>query len=95
MSTSKKIPPPSTKVLLNAFVLSVKLAKRIDNDFYRDSFNGLIKICKDEDGDRVIYKSEEENTSSIVNSFETDGCYLIETQHTIYILNKDNTQVEE
>ena len=43
MSTSKKIPPPSTKVLLNAFVLSVKLAKRIDNDFYRDSFNGLIK----------------------------------------------------
>ena len=89
-----KIPAPPYNVLRNAFVISTRLVKPIDTYFYLDSLKGLVRIMKNDDDERVIFKSEEENTSGIVDTFECEGYYLIVTQHTIYLLSKEHTIVE-
>ena len=77
---------PSEKTLNQAFKLALKIGKQIDPYFYIDSCNANVKIVSYE-GDKILYKSNEEHTSPIKNTYKVDNEYLVVTENTIYILS--------
>jgi hypothetical protein len=79
---------PHEKVHTQAMKLCIKLFKAIDYYFYQASFRGEVEIIVYE-GDKIIFKSEEEHTSPILNIYGSENCYLIVTENTIYILHKN------
>ena len=58
---------PTDKTLQQATKLSLKTKKPICFYFYIDSLKGKISIVNDGD-DRIIFKSEDEHTSPIINT---------------------------
>ena len=79
---------PTEKTLLQATKLSLKTKKPICFYFYIDSLKGKISIVTDGE-DRIIFKSDEEHTSPILNTYKSDTSYIVVTENTIYILSAD------
>lgn len=79
---------PSDKTLQQACKLSLKTKKPICFYFYIDSLKGKISIVNDGE-DRIIFKSEDEHTSPIINTYKSDSCYIVVTENTIYILSAE------
>ena len=84
---------PSDKTLSQAFKLALKIGKQIDCYFYLDSCAGNVKIVTYE-GDKILYKNNEEHTSPIKNTYNVENEYLVVTENTIYILSSYNTIVK-
>ena len=81
---------PTDKTLQQATKLSLKTKKPICFYFYIDSLKNKIKIQSENNGeDRIIYKSDEEYTSPILNTYKSDHSYIVVTENTIYILSSD------
>ena len=83
---------PTEKTLLQATKLALKTKKPVCFYFYIDSVKGKITIVSDGE-DRIIFKSEDEHTSPILNTYKSDNCFIVVTENTIYILSSD-TQVK-
>ena len=79
---------PTDKTLQQATKLSLKTKKPICFYFYIDSLKGKIKIANDGE-DRIIYKSDDEYTSPILNTYKSDQSYIVVTENTIYILSSE------
>jgi len=79
---------PTDKTLQQATKLSLKTKKPICFYFYIDSLKGKISIVNDGD-DRIIFKSEDEHTSPIINTYKSDSSFIIVTENTIYILSAE------
>lgn len=84
----KTLSLPSDKVMQSAAKLSIKHGKPIDFYFYIDSVKGLVSIRRD-DEHKVIFKSEDEHSSPIENSFKCEQCYIFVTSNTIYVTSSD------
>ena len=82
---------PTEKTLLQSTKLALKTKKPVCFYFYIDSLKGKISIVSDGE-DRIIFKSEDEHTSPILNTYKSDNCYIVVTENTIYILSSE-TQV--
>ena len=82
---------PTEKTLVQAFKLALKVSKQVDPYFYVDSCRGLCQIVTHE-GEKIIYKNNDEHTSPIKNTYKVDGEYLVVTENTIYILSS-NTKI--
>lgn len=82
---------PTDKTLQQATKLALKTKKPVCFYFYIDSLKGNISIRTDGE-DRIIFKSEDEHTSPIINTYRSDNCFIVVTENTIYILSAD-TQV--
>ena len=82
---------PSEKTLIQSTKLALKTKKPVCFYFYIDSLKGKITIVSDGE-DRVIFKSEDEHTSPILNTYKSENCYIIVTENTIYIISSE-TQV--
>jgi hypothetical protein len=82
---------PSDKTLQQATKLALKTKKPVCFYFYIDSLKGKISIVSDGE-DRIIFKSEDEHTSPILNTYKSDNCFIVVTENTIYILSSE-TQV--
>jgi hypothetical protein len=94
MSTNPpKIGLPSNNTLSQAAKLSIKVSKPICFYFYIDSCKGNASIVS-ADGDKIIYKNNEEHTSPIKNTYKVDNEYLVVTENTIYIISC-NTQISK
>jgi hypothetical protein len=87
-AAANKLVLPSDKTLQQATKLSLKTKKPICFYFYIDSLNGKIKITSDGE-DRIIFKSEDEYTSPILNTYKSDNSFIVVTENTIYILSCD------
>lgn len=87
-TTSQQLVLPSDKTLQQATKLSLKTKKPICFYFYIDSLKGKISIVNDGE-DRIIFKSEDEHTSPIINTYKSDSSYIIVTENTIYILSAE------
>ena len=83
---SNKIGLPSTNTLNQAAKLSIKVSKPICFYFYIDSCKGQASIVS-ADGDKIIYKNNEEHTSPIKNIFKSGTEYLVVTENTIYVIS--------
>jgi len=79
---------PSDKTLQQATKLALKTKKPMCLYFYIDSLKGKISIVNDGE-DRIIFKSEDEHTSPIINTYKSDHSYIVVTENTIYILSAE------
>ena len=92
-NAKNKLTLPSTKTLLQATKLSIRLNKPICFYFYTDSLKG--NCCIANDGkEKIIYKNDDEHTSPIVTPYQVDDDYIIITENTIYIISA-KTRVEK
>jgi hypothetical protein len=82
--------PPSAKVLQNAAKIALEKDRPILLDYYNDSKTGVAFIGQHmKTGDKMLIKSSEEYTSNISKIFSVDGCYIILTENSIYIVSSD------
>ena len=88
---SNQLVLPSDKTLQQSTKLALKTKKPVCFYFYIDSLKGKISIVSDGE-DRIIFKSDDEHTSPIINIYKSDNCFIVVTENTIYILSAD-TQV--
>ena len=88
---SQQLVLPSDKTLQQATKLALKTKKPVCFYFYIDSLRGKISIVSDGE-DRIIFKSEDEHTSPIINTYKSENSFIVVTENTIYILSSD-TQV--
>ena len=91
LSGAGKITLPCEKTLSQAAKLSIKVSKPICFYFYIDSCKGAAQIVSHE-GDKIVYKNNEEHTSPIKNTYKVGSEYLVVTENTIYVLSA-NTHV--
>jgi hypothetical protein len=84
--SSQKISMPSNDTLNQAAKLSIKISKPICFYFYIDSCKGNASIVSAE-GEKIIYKNNEEHTSPIKNTYKVGNEYLVVTENTIYIVS--------
>ena len=85
-----KLSLPSASTLEQAAKLSIKISKPICFYFYIDSCKGQAKIVT-ADGDKIIYKNNDEHTSPIKNTYKVGSEFLIVTENTIYIVSADTS----
>mgnify|MGYP001288079457 FL=1 len=90
-STSNKISMPCAETLSQAAKLSIKVSKPICFYFYIDSCKNNASIVT-ADGEKIIYKNNEEHTSPIKNTYKVGNEYLVVTENTIYVISA-NTRV--
>ena len=86
-----KITLPCDKTLSQAAKLSIKVSKPICFYFYIDSCKGQAQIVSHE-GDKIVYKNNDEHTSPIKNTYKVGNEYLVVTENTIYVLSA-NTRI--
>ena len=91
VQTAGRISMPSNDTLSQAAKLSIKVSKPICFYFYIDSCKGEAQIVTAE-GDKIIYKNNDEHTSPIKNTYSVGCEYLVVTENTIYVLSK-NTKI--
>ena len=85
-----KLSLPCASTLEQAAKLSIKVSKPICFYFYIDSCRGQAKIVT-ADGDKIIYKNNDEHTSPIKNTYKVGSEFLIVTENTIYIVSADTS----
>ena len=73
---------PTEKTLLQATKLALKTKKPVCFYFYIDSLKGKISISSDGD-DRIIFKSDDEHTSPILNTYKSENCFIVVNPHPI------------
>ncbi len=79
---------PSAGVLLRAAQIAIDDDRPIMLDYWADSKAKKCAIGV-RDGDKFIVKSDQEYTSSIQNISKIDGCYIILTENSLYIVSQD------
>ena len=87
-----KLTLPSEKTLNQAAKLSIKIAKPICFYFYVDSCRGGASIVTHE-GEKIVYKNNDEHTSPIKNTYKVGNEYLVVTENTIYVISA-KTQIK-
>ena len=85
-TANKKISMPSADTLSQAAKLSIKISKPICFYFYIDSCKNNASIVTAE-GEKIIYKNNEEHTSPIKNTYKVGDEYLVVTENTIYVIS--------
>ena len=83
---SESISIPCDNTLNQAAKLSIKISKPICFYFYLDSCRDNAKICANE-SEKIIFKNNDEHTSSISNIYKVNNEFLVVTENTIYIIS--------
>ena len=79
--------PPAT-VLLRAAQISVDDDRPILLDYWTDSRDK--KCCIGvKDNAKYLVKNESEYTSTVQNIFRIDGCFIVLTENSLYIVSQD------
>ena len=79
--------PPAT-VLLRAAQISVDEDRPILLDYWTDSRDK--KCCIGvKDNAKYLVKNESEYTSTVQNIFRIDGCFIVLTENSLYIVSQD------
>ena len=85
-STSSSI--PSAGVLLRAAQIAIDDDRPIMLDYWADS--KAKKCCIGvKEGIKYIIKSEQEFTSTIEDIKKVDGCFIVLTENSLYIVSQD------
>lgn len=85
-TTTTSVPPAS--VLLRAAQISIDDDRPIQLDYWMDSKDK--KCCIGvKDTTKYLVKSESEYTSTIQNLFRLDGCFIVLTENSLYIVSQE------
>jgi len=78
---------PSPGVLVRAAQIAIDEDRPILLDYWRDSCEK--KCCIGvKDDTKYLVKSESEYTSTIQRLFKTEGCYIVLTENSLYIVTE-------
>ena len=80
---------PGDVTLKHAIKLSIVEDKPIMMDYWLSSLDKKSLIGVKESDEKLLVKSEEEYTSSIVKFYKSVGEYIIITENSIYIVSSD------
>jgi hypothetical protein len=83
---SADLPPPG--VLLRAAKIAVDDDRPIMLDYWADSKSKKCCIGVKEDV-KYLVKSDTEYTSTIQNLYKAEGCYIILTENSLYVVAQD------
>ena len=78
---------PSAKTLQHASKICIVEDRPIMLDYWAESLESKIIIGVKEDGDKLLVKSEDEYTSTIVKIFKVESDYIILTENSLYIVD--------
>tara|TARA_B100001094_G_scaffold293978_1_gene314249 strand:- start:3070 stop:3357 length:288 start_codon:yes stop_codon:yes gene_type:complete len=85
---------PNNTALLNSCKLSIVHDKPIYLNYWTDSQQNEVYIGKNNDGEKMIVRDEEEYTSPIEKLYKIDNAYVVVTANSIYIVSI-NIQVKQ
>jgi hypothetical protein len=83
---SSDLPPPG--VLLRAAKLAIDDDRPIMLDYWADS-RAKKCVIGVKDAVKYLVKSDTEYTSTIENLYKAEGCFIILTENSIYIVSQD------
>ena len=86
---SPNITTPSPTVLTAASKLSIVEDKPIMLDYWADSLDKEIIIGKYDNGEKILVRATDEYTSPIKKMFQCSGEWIILTENSIYIVDKE------
>jgi hypothetical protein len=79
---------PSPGVLVRVAQLSMEKDKPIYLDYYAESVQKTCCIGV-QDRTKYLVKSDSEYTSTIAGVFKCEGCYIVETENSLYVVSAD------
>jgi hypothetical protein len=79
---------PPTNVLLRAAQIAVDEDRPILLDYWAESHAKSCCIGV-KDADKHLGKSESEYTSPIQNLFRLEGCFIVLTENSLYVVSQD------
>jgi hypothetical protein len=87
-SPSSTTTPPPASVLLRAAQISIDEDRPIQLDYWMDSREK--KCCIGvKDATKYLVKSESEYTSTIQNLFRLEGCFIVLTENSLYVVSQE------
>lgn len=86
MSTGTALPPAG--VLLRAAQIAIDDDRPIMLDYWADSKAKKCSIGV-KDNTKFLVKSESEYTSTIQNLYKIEGCYIVLTENSLYVVSQD------
>lgn len=81
-------PFPPANVLLRAASIAIEEDRPILLDYWKESKSKECCIGV-RDKEKHLVKSDSEYTSAIQNVFQLEGCFIILTENSLYIVSKD------
>ena len=78
---------PSSNTLQHSAKISVVEDKPIMLDYWQLSLDGKVIVGVKENNEKLLVKSEDEYTSTIVKIFKVDSEYIILTENSLYIVD--------
>jgi hypothetical protein len=85
---SAALPLPPANVLLRAAQIAVDEDRPILLDYWAESHSKACCIGV-KDTDKHLVKSESEYTSPIQNLFRLEGCFIVLTENSLYVVSQD------
>lgn len=86
--TTTAVVLPPANVLLRAASIAIDEDRPILLDYWAESRNKECCIGV-RDKEKHLVKSDSEYTSPIQNIFQLEGCYIVLTENSLYIVSKD------
>ena len=81
---------PCVECLTQVAEMSIRLEKPICLDYYTASLSKQCQIARDgPDGDKFLYKSNDEYTSPLKSMFKVGSDIILETQNSLYIVSNN------
>jgi len=80
---------PSDVTLKHAAKLALVEDKPILLDYWTDSLEKKALIGAKENGEKLLVKSEDEYTSSVVKFYKSGSEYIVITENSIYIVSNE------
>ena len=80
---------PSDVTLKHAAKLSIVDDKPIMLDYWTASLDKKALVGARENGEKLLVKSEDEYTSTIVKFYKSDAEYIIITENSIYVVSNE------
>lgn len=87
MSKENNIRLPSAKTLQHAAKICIVEDRPLMLDYWTLSLEKKVIIGVREDGEKLLVKSEDEYTSTIVKIFKVESDYIILSENSLYIVD--------
>jgi hypothetical protein len=89
MSEEKSIRLPSTNTLQHASKICIIEDKPMMLDYWSPSLEKTVVIGVKENGDKLLVRSADEYTSTIVKIFKVETDFIILTENSLYIVDAE------
>jgi hypothetical protein len=87
MNETDQIRLPGSNTMQHASKICIAEDKPMMLDYWKPSLEKSVIIGVREEGEKLLVKSEDEYTSSIVKIFKVESDYIVLTENSLYIVD--------